>query len=227
MASLVNDTTGVVWIANPNNPTGTWLTSGPLKEFIAALPKHCVCVLDEAYIEYVHTPDFPNGVTWLSEFPNLIVTRTFSKIHGLAALRVGYGLSHPQAAELMNRVRHPFNVNAPAQAAAIAALSDHAHVERSAALNHLGMAQLNAGLRVLGLRVIPSLGNFVTVDLGRPAGPIDQALLREGVICRPVANYGLPHHLRISIGLEAENARLLAALDKVLQQQDGEPVAAV
>lgn len=216
MAALINDQTGVVWIANPNNPTGTWLTAAPLKDFITSLPKTCVCVLDEAYIEYVDTADFPNGVSWLGECPNLIVTRTFSKIHGLAALRVGYGLSHPQAAELMNRVRHPFNVNAPAQAAAIAALGDQAHVARSAALNRAGLAQFAAGLQALGLTPIPSLGNFITVDLGRSAGLVDQALLRAGVICRPVANYGLPTHLRISIGLEAENARCLAALAKVL-----------
>ncbi|WPL17381.1 Histidinol-phosphate aminotransferase 2 [Thiorhodovibrio winogradskyi] len=221
MATLVNEKTGVVWIANPNNPTGTWLTAEPLKDFIASLPKTCICVLDEAYIEYVSDPDFPNGVAWLDDFPNLIVTRTFSKIHGLAALRVGYGLSHPRAAELMNRVRHPFNVNAPAQAAAVAALEDQDHIARSAELNRVGLAQFSGGLQALGLEIIPSLGNFVTVDLGRPAGPVDQALLREGVICRPVANYGLPNHLRISIGLETENARCLAALGKVLGKEPG------
>lgn len=216
MAALVTDQTAVVWIANPNNPTGTWLTAAPLKAFIAALPKTCICVLDEAYLDYVDAPEFPNGAQWLDEFPHLIVTRTFSKIHGLAALRVGYGLSHPRAAELMNRVRQPFNVNAPAQAAAIAALGDQAHIARSAQLNRAGLAQLTAGLAALGLAAIPSLGNFVTVDLGRPAGPVDQALLRQGVICRPVANYGLPNHLRVSIGLEAENARFLAAVRQVL-----------
>lgn len=216
MAELIDETTAVVWIANPNNPTGTWLAADPLKAFIAGLPKSVVCVLDEAYAEYVDEADYPNGIDWLEEFPNLIVTRTFSKIHGLAALRVGYGLSHPQAAELMNRVRHPFNVNAPAQAAAIAALEDPEHVKESAALNRAGMAQLRAGLEALKLQAIPSLGNFITVDLGRPAGPVDQALLREGVICRPVANYGLPNHLRVSVGLEQENARFLSALAKVL-----------
>ncbi|MBK1649258.1 histidinol-phosphate transaminase [Rhabdochromatium marinum] len=216
MAALITDNTRVVWIANPNNPTGTWLTAAPLKDFIASLPATCVCVLDEAYIEYAEDPELPNGVEWLAEFPNLIVTRTFSKIHGLAALRVGYGLSHPQAAELMNRVRQPFNVNAPAQAAALAALADTAHIARSVALNQAGMTQLTQGLAALGLRVIPSRGNFVTVDLGRTAGPVDQALLKEGVIARPVANYGLPNHLRISVGLEAENARLLAALKQAL-----------
>lgn len=216
MAALVTPQTGVVWIANPNNPTGTWLAAGPLRAFLAALPKHCICVVDEAYFDYVDEADYPDTATWLSEFPNLIVTRTFAKVHGLAALRVGYGLSHAHVAELMNRVRHPFNVNAPAQAAAIAALADEAHVARSVAHNRAEMGRLAAGLEGLGLGWIPSVCNFITVDLGRPVGPVDQALLREGVICRPVANYGLPNHLRVSIGLAEENDRLLAALERVL-----------
>jgi histidinol-phosphate aminotransferase len=216
MAALVNERTGVVWIANPNNPTGTWLPAAALRAFVEGLPEHCVCVVDEAYFEYVAEPDYPDTSTWLADLPNLIVTRTFAKVHGLAALRVGYGLSHPHAAELMNRVRHPFNVNAPAQAAAIAALSDEGHIRRSVEHNAGEMVRVTGGLRALGLDWIPSVGNFVTVDLGRPAGPVDQALLREGVICRPVGNYGLPNHLRITIGLPGENDRLLAALDKVL-----------
>jgi len=216
MAALVNERTGVVWIANPNNPTGTWLASEALRSFVAALPEHCLSVVDEAYFEYVEEPDYPDTSTWLADFPNLIVTRTFAKVHGLAALRVGYGLSHPHVAELMNRVRHPFNVNAPAQAAAVAALSDRVHLQRSVAHNRAEMARLTAGLERLGLTWIPSVGNFVTADLRRPAAAVDQALLREGVICRPVANYGLPNHLRISIGLADENDRLLAALEKVL-----------
>ena len=221
MAALVNERTAVVWIANPNNPTGTWLAAEPLHAFLSGLPEHCMAVVDEAYFEYVDEADYPDTSRWLETFPNLIVTRTFAKIHGLAALRVGYGLSHPHAAELMNRVRHPFNVNAPAQAVALAALGDREHVERSIAHNHSEMARVTAGLKALGLDWIPSVGNFVTVDLGRPVGPVDQALLREGVICRPVANYGLPTHLRISIGLAEENDRLLAALAKVLGEASG------
>ncbi|WP_416274487.1 histidinol-phosphate transaminase [Lamprobacter sp.] len=220
MAALVNERTGVVWIANPNNPTGTWLAAEPLRAFLSALPRHCMAVVDEAYFEYVDEADYPDTTRWLKAFPNLIVTRTFAKIHGLAALRVGYGLSHPHAAELMNRVRQPFNVNAPAQAAAAAALADLEHVERSRAHNRLEMARLKAGLDDLGLDSIPSVGNFLTLDLGQPVGPIDQALLREGVICRPVANYGLSRHLRISIGLAEENDRLLAALARVLDQMN-------
>jgi len=216
MADLVGERTGVVWIANPNNPTGTWLAAGPLRAFVAALPEHCLCVIDEAYFEYVDEPEYPDTTAWIDAFPNLLVTRTFAKAHGLAALRVGYGLSHPRVAELLNRVRHPFNVNAAAQAAAIAALADREHVARSVTHNRREMARVTAALDAFGLDYIPSVGNFVTVDLGRPAAAVDQALLREGVICRPVANYGLPSHLRITIGLESENDRLLAALDKVL-----------
>ncbi|MGB5831986.1 MAG: histidinol-phosphate transaminase [Thiohalocapsa sp.] len=216
MAALVNERTSVVWIANPNNPTGTWLPAEPLRAFVAALPEHCVCVVDEAYFEYVDEPDYPDTSAWIAAFPNLIVTRTFAKVHGLAALRVGYGLSHAHVAELMNRMRHPFNVNRPAQAAAIAALADHAHVEQSVTLNRSEMARVTAGLRALGLDWIPSVCNFVTVDLGRPAAAVDQTLLREGVICRPVGTYGLPNHLRVSIGLPHENDRLLAALERAL-----------
>jgi histidinol-phosphate aminotransferase len=216
LSALVTERTAVVWIANPNNPTGTWLAGDALRAFVATLPEHCLCVIDEAYFDYVTEPDYPDTSRWLGDFPNLIVTRTFAKVHGLAALRVGYGLSHPDVAELMNRVRHPFNVNAPAQAAAVAALGDVEHVERSVAHNAREMARVTDGLRRLGLEWIPSVGNFVTVDLGRPAGPVDQALLREGVICRPVGNYGLPTHLRITLGLTDENDRLLAALARVL-----------
>lgn len=216
MAALVGERTRVVWIANPNNPTGTWLAAGPLRAFLEGLPAHVVAVVDEAYFEYVAEPDYPDASRWLADFPNLIVTRTFAKVHGLAGLRVGYGLSHPAVAELLNRVRHPFNVNAPAQAAAVAALGDRAHVQRSVEHNCAELARVSAGLQALGLDAIPSVCNFVTVDLGRPAGPVDQALLQEGVICRAVGNYGLANHLRISIGLADENDRLLAALAKVL-----------
>jgi len=216
MAALVGERTRVVWIANPNNPTGTWLRRDPLRAFLTALPDTCVAVVDEAYAEYVDEPEYPEATRWLDELPNLIVTRTFSKVHGLAALRVGYGISDPRIADLLNRVRQPFNVNSLAQAAAVGALADAAHVQASVALNRRGLRQLMDGCERLGLGYIPSVGNFLTVDLGRPAGPIDQALLHEGCIARPVGNYGLPNHLRVTVGLEAENARLLAALERVL-----------
>ena len=216
MAALVNARTRVVWIANPNNPTGTWLAAGALRRFIDALPPTCVVVVDEAYTEYVEEPDFPDSTRWLAECPNLIVTRTFSKAHGLAALRVGYALCDPRLADLLNRVRQPFNVNSLALAAAAAAIGDRDHVRASVELNRAGMRQLTEGFERMGLGYIPSVGNFVTVDLARPAVPVNEALLRRGVIVRPIGNYGLPNHLRISIGLPEENARFLAALAESL-----------
>jgi len=181
------------------------------------VPERVLVVLDEAYTEYVADEiDFPDGAALLAEFPNLIVTRTFSKIYGLAGLRCGYALSSPDIADYLNRVRQPFNVNSVALAAATAALSDDDFVARSAAANRAGLSQLNAGLAELGLQVIPSVANFVTVDLGREAATVFDALLRKGVIVRPVANYGLPNHLRISVGLPEENERCLSALAEVL-----------
>jgi len=216
MAALVNERTRVVWIANPNNPTGTWLGSKQLHDFLASLPRTCIAVVDEAYTEYVADRDYPDATAWLSELPNLVVTRTFSKAHGLAALRVGYGISDTRIAELLNRVRQPFNVNAPAQAAAVAALGDREHVQRSVALNNAGLAQLASGFQRLGLNWIPSVGNFIALDLGRFAGPTDLSLLEKGCIARPLAGYGLPNHLRVSVGLEEENARFLIALEEVI-----------
>jgi histidinol-phosphate aminotransferase len=216
MRERVGEHTRVVWVANPNNPTGTWLTRERLHAFLASLPEQVVAVVDEAYVEYVDEPEYPDASQWLDEFPNLIVTRTFSKAYGLAALRVGYALSSPDVADLLNRVRQPFNVNSVALAAAQAALDDPDHVRRGVDLNRQGMVQMVDGLAALGLGFIPSVCNFLAVDLGQPAGPVDQAMLREGVIARPIGNYGLPNHLRVTIGLPEENARFLAALKKVL-----------
>lgn len=216
MAALVNERTGVVFIANPNNPTGTWLGRDELLAFLEQLPPRVICVLDEAYFEYLDQPDYPNGLEWLTRFPNLIVARTFSKAYGLAALRVGFVVSHPAIADLLNRARQPFNVNSSALAAATAALTDRDHLARSVALNNQGLKQLSEGLRALGLAVIPSVANFVTVDLGREAAPIYDALLRRGVITRPIAGYGLPNHLRISVGLAEENRRLLSELEALI-----------
>ena len=216
MRALLGDATGVIWIANPNNPTGTLLGAEALRAFIAAVPEHVIVVVDEAYFEYVHAEDYPDTSRWLGDFPNLVVTRTFSKAYGLAALRVGYGLSHPDVADLLNRVRQPFNVDSFAQAGALAALADRDYLRRSVELNTRGMQQLATGVTALGLGYIPSSGNFLTIDLGREAAPVDQALLRLGVVTRPIANYGLPNHLRVSVGLEDENARFLRALEQVL-----------
>jgi len=216
MQAMVTPNTGVIWIANPNNPTGTWLTRSDLYEFIKAVPAEVIVVVDEAYFEYVHETEYPDASLWLSEFSNLIVTRTFSKAYGLASMRVGYGLSHPDVADLLNRVRQPFNVNSFAQTAAIAAIQDEDYLRRSIELNDRGLRQLSTGFEKLGLDYIPSVGNFVTVNVGKSAAEVDLDLLKEGVITRPVENYGLHNCLRISVGLEEENARCLQALECVL-----------
>ncbi len=218
MAGMISERTGVIWIANPNNPTGNWLGSGELRAFIESVPAEVILVVDEAYIEYVDEPDYPDTSTWLQDFPNLIVTRTFSKAYGLASLRVGYGLSHPDVADLLNRVRQPFNVNSMALAAARSALDDQDFIRRAVDINRQGMSQLKQGFDDMGLDYIPSVGNFITVDVNRPGSEVDQALLREGCIVRPVTGYGLPNHLRVSIGLPEENERLLTAMKKVLGQ---------
>jgi histidinol-phosphate aminotransferase len=217
MAELTSECTGVIWIANPNNPTGNWLGSAELRSFIQAVPSDVIVVVDEAYIEYAEEGDYPDASNWLQDFPNLIVTRTFSKAYGLAGLRVGYALSHPDVADLLNRVRQPFNVNSMALAAARAALEDGDFIRRAVEVNRAGMSQLITGFNDMGLEYIPSAGNFITVDVARSGPEVDQALLREGCIVRPVANYGLPNHLRVSIGLVQENARFLTALKKVLE----------
>lgn len=216
MARLVNERTRIVFVANPNNPTGTWVESAALKTFIAALPATTLVVLDEAYIEYVTDASFPDSSRWLKEFPNLVVTRTFSKAYGLAGLRVGYALSSPSVANLLNRVRQAFNVNSIALAAAVAALEDRDHLQKSVVVNRDGMGQVEAGLDALGLRRYPSRGNFILIDCGRPAGPVYESMLRQGVIVRPVGNYQLPNHLRITIGTPGQNRRMLEALRRSL-----------
>ena len=216
MLERVNEATRIVFIANPNNPTGTWTPRTALERFLGALPARVWVVLDEAYREYVSEPAYPDGIALQASHPNLIVTRTFSKIHGLAGLRIGYSVSSPAFADLMNRIRQPFNASSVALAAAEAALADADFVASSKALNAAGMAQLEAGLKRLGVPFIPSIGNFVTLDCGRPAQPLYEALLERGVIVRPVANYGMAEHLRVTIGLEAENERFLDALGAVL-----------
>jgi histidinol-phosphate aminotransferase len=217
MLDCVGPATRLVFIANPNNPTGTWLGSDDLESFITALPAHVMVVVDEAYFEYVQLDEYPDTSTWLGRFPNLIVTRTFSKAYGLAGLRMGYALSHPDVAGLLNRVRQPFNVNSVAQAAAVAALDDDGYLQQSIRRNREGMAQLVAGFEALGLPYIESVGNFVSVDCGRSGADVYESLLRQGVIVRPVANYGLPGHLRVTIGRADENARFLHALEQVLR----------
>jgi histidinol-phosphate aminotransferase len=216
MAAALRTDTRIVFIANPNNPTGTWIAPERVQAFLGKVPSHVLVVLDEAYNEYLPESEQANSVHWIERFPNLIVVRTFSKAYGLAGLRVGYGLMRPELADLLNRVRQPFNVSSVAQAAAQAALGDGEFVAESFALNRAGMQQLTRGFERLGLSWIASHANFVAVRVGK-AQEIYRKLLMEGVIVRPVAGYGMPEHLRVTIGLEAENARFLAALEQTLR----------
>ena len=218
MAGLFTPRTRMVFVANPNNPTGTVVSAEALREFLDRVPDHAVVVVDEAYVEYAHDPASASARGWLSEYPNLVITRTFSKGWGLAGLRVGYAVSSPRIAEVLNRVRQPFNVSLAAQAAAVAALGDEQYLRRTRETNAAGLAQLSRTVRDLGLSCGPDHGNFLLVDAGRPAGPVYQALLERGIIVRPVGNYGLPNHLRISIGTHAELARLDGALRQIYQQ---------
>jgi len=214
--AAIREDTRLIFIANPNNPTGTWVDKTSLRHFLNAVPENVLVVLDEAYFEYVEKPNYPNGLAWLADFPNLIVTRTFSKIYGLAGLRVGYAVSHPDIADLLNRVRQPFNVNRSALLAAEIALDDTEHLEKTIAVNRAGMAQLTQAFEAMNLPYIPSIGNFVTVEVGQVA-EIYEKLLRQGVIVRPIANYGMPRHLRITIGTEDENTRFIEALKNIVE----------
>ncbi len=216
MQRAVTARTKLVFIANPNNPTGTWLERVTLKRFLEEVPDRVIVVLDEAYFEYVDESSYPNGIKWIGEHPNLLVTRTFSKAYGLAGLRVGFGASSAALADLLNRVRQPFNVNSLAQVAALAALEDSDHLERACRMNREGMRQLTEGFRRLGLSFIPSVGNFVSVELPLPGREVYERLLRQGVIVRPLDNYGMPRHLRVTVGLPQENQRFLEALAKAI-----------
>jgi len=212
----VGPETRVVWIANPNNPTGTWLDGDRVHDFLASLPGHVICVVDEAYTEYAESDALGDASQWLERFPNLVVTRTFSKAYGLAGLRVGYALSNPGLADLLNRVRPAFNVNSLALVAAHAALGDRAFIERSREMNSAGMGQLGSGLERLGVKVGPSAANFVLARFGRSGAELNERLLARGIIVRPVANYGLDNYLRITVGTRAQNQRLLDALADIL-----------
>jgi histidinol-phosphate aminotransferase len=218
MARAVDDETYVIWVANPNNPTGTFASPEQMEAFLRRVPERVLVVLDEAYNEYLRAELRADSVKWLKRHPNLIITRTFSKAYGLAGLRVGYALAHASVADIMNRVRQPFNVNSIALSAATAALDDMEFVARSFAENLQGMRQIEEGVRPLGLDFIPSHGNFITVRVGK-APEIYKRLLRRGVIVRPVGGpYELPEHLRVTIGTPHENERFLAALAAALKE---------
>ncbi len=216
MLAAIEADTRLVFVANPNNPTGTFVGADTMAEFLPRVPRHVVVVLDEAYNEYLPPELRHPSVDWVRRFPNLLLSRSFSKAYGLAGLRIGYGVAQPELTDLLNRVRQPFNCNSLAQAAAVAALADQAFVERSVEVNRRGMAQVTAAFDTLGLRYLPSFGNFVLVQVGDGAA-VYQGLLRRGVIVRPVANYGLPQWLRVTIGLPEENDRFITALRDVLQ----------
>jgi histidinol-phosphate aminotransferase len=217
MLEALTDETRVIFIANPNNPTGTLVAADVLLNFIEQLPRNIVVVLDEAYTEYLPEAARADSIGWLRRFNNLIVTRTFSKAFGLAGLRVGFALAHPEVVSMLNRVRQPFNVNSLAQAAAVAALQDEAYLAHGVAINRAGMVQLTEGFKRLGIAYIPSHGNFVCCKVG-DAARLNHALLKRGVIVRPVANYGMPEHLRVSVGLEEENDKFLLALEAALKE---------
>lgn len=216
MAQALTPKTRVIFIANPNNPTGTWFEEDAFSQFMQQVPTQVLVVLDEAYVEYF--PQNFSSLKFLNQYPNLLISRTMSKAYGLASLRVGFGMASAEVTNLLNRVRQPFNVSSFALAAAVAALKDTDFIEQSRALNLQGMAQLEQGFSQLGLAWVPSRANFILVDVQRNGAQVFEALLKKGVIVRPVGGgYGMPHHIRVSIGLSGENSRFLQALTQVMQ----------
>ena len=214
IAGLIDADTRVVFMANPNNPTGTWFTADELEAFLRKVPRETIVVIDEAYAEYVVEADYPEACRWIERFPNLLVTRTFSKAFGLAGLRVGYAVSSPAVAELLNRVRQPFNVNLFAQRGALVALKDREHIEKSVAMNIEGLRQLKEGCDRLGLEWLPSVANFLCVKVGAGADEVYEKLLGRRIIVRPIGNYGLADYLRVTVGLPEQNLRFLQALEE-------------
>ncbi|WP_029407525.1 histidinol-phosphate transaminase [Thiomicrorhabdus sp. Milos-T2] len=221
MLDAITDKTKVIYIANPNNPTGTYFSKQEWQAFIKSVPKHVIVVLDEAYLEYAQSflddNTYFNGVNDIEAYPNLLVSRTFSKTYGLASLRIGYMVGNPETIQYINQVREPFNVNHYAQIAAKHALADQEFVKQAVKVNQEGMRQILSALQDLSIEFIPSIGNFVCINLGSKALEYNQKLLEEGVIVRPVANYGIAEYLRVSIGTQVENQYFIDALKKVYQ----------
>lgn len=217
MIDAVDEKTRVLFLVNPNNPTGTFTNKTEFLRLMQSIPSHVLIVVDEAYFEYIDHPDYPDALHYLSKFPNLVITRTFSKAYGLAALRLGYAISSADIADMLNRSRLPFNVNSVAAIAACAALSDQKHVKTSVSLNRQGMLQLEKGLQQLKLAYISSIANFITVEV-QDAMLIYQKLLQEGVIIRPLTAYGMKKHIRVSIGTPKQNAHFLIALERVIDK---------
>jgi len=218
MLAAVTDKTAIIYIANPNNPTGTFLSSEELKTFVRSVPKNVVVVIDEAYHEYISENPYESAVLWVSQFPNLIVSRTFSKAYGLAGLRIGYCVSDKSVGNILNRVRQPFNTNTLALVAANAALDDDLFLKNVVNLNNSGLQQLQFAFDKMGLYFIPSKGNFVAVDVACDGEKAYEALLRVGVIVRPIGAYGLPTFIRVTVGTEEQNDRFLQSLSNVLAE---------
>ena len=219
MRAAITDDTRLIFVANPNNPTGTFIEGEQIAAFIQSVPSHVVVVLDEAYTEYLSPEQRYDALSWVAQHPNLIVSRSFSKAYGLAGLRIGFGIAQPGLTDLMNRLRQPFNVNSLAQAAAIAALQDDDFLKKSAEINAQGYRQLTTAFDQMGIAYVPSVGNFVLFRAGddeNAGAKVNLALLKQGIIVRPVGNYGLPQWLRVSIGLPEENEAFIIALKSVL-----------
>lgn len=218
MITAITEKTRVIFIVNPNNPTGTYVTHDDLKLLLESVPQKVIVVIDEAYSEYITNQDYPKTLELLSNYPNLIITRTFSKVYGLAALRLGYAVASPEITDILNRARLPFNVNSIAASAGIAAILDQNHVTKTVQMNQEGLRQLEEGLHNLKISFIPSVGNFLTLDIKSNALDVYQKLLVLGVIVRPLLAYDMPTHLRVTVGTIAENERFLETLQKVIRK---------
>jgi histidinol-phosphate aminotransferase len=218
MAAAVTDQTRAVFVCNPNNPSGTTVGAAEFDRFVSALPDHVVLVIDEAYFEFVRRSDFPDVISLISRRPGTLALRTFSKIYGLAGMRIGYGICDEAFASYLERARHPFNVNRMAEIAALAALDDEAHVTRTLEVNEIGIEYLTAELGKMGIETWPSDANFI---LAKTGADVFDALLRKGVIVRPMHGFGLTEHVRISIGLPEENKRLIEALTEIRAAKEG------
>jgi histidinol-phosphate aminotransferase len=213
----IDGSTRIIFIANPNNPTGTWLSPDVLEALFNKVPEDVIIVLDLAYTEYMDENVKPPIKQWLQQFPNLLITQTFSKVYALAGLRIGYSISNPEIADVLNRVRQPFNTNMLAQCAAIASLDDDDHVAKSVAMNNSGKAYLQDAFENMNLSYLPTMGNFIAVNVKQDGLALYQQLLQQGVIVRPVANYGMPEYLRITIGTQSQNERFIEALKKCIR----------
>ena len=219
LLSQIAGDTRIVFIANPNNPTGTWLTPSQLEDLFGNIAQDVIIVLDLAYTEYMDENLRPPIKQWLEKFPNLVVTQTFSKVYALAGLRIGYSISNPEIADVLNRVRQPFNTNMLAQSAAMASLDDADHVAKSVAMNNAGKAFLQNAFSEMGLNSLPTMGNFISLNVKQDGLALYDRLLQQGVIVRPVANYAMPEYLRITIGTQPQNERFVEALKLCLTDQ--------